>query len=87
MVGHYGGQCDAGGLRGENHSHLIHIEVFAKLHGNMFHEFRINAVVQKTIHLNNVAGQNLALFYNALPQLLHGKLPLSFLSFQVCLCR
>ena len=72
VVGHDGGQGDAAGLGGENHGDLIHIEIFAEFLGNMAQQLRVDAVVQKTIHLDDVAGQHLALFHDAVFQFLHG---------------
>ncbi|SCI96105.1 Uncharacterised protein [uncultured Blautia sp.] len=72
VVGHDGGQGDAAGLGGEDHGDLVHIEVFAELLCDMVHQLRVDAVVQKTIHLDDVAGQHLALFHDAVFQFLHG---------------
>ncbi len=71
VVGHDGGQGDAAGLGGEDHGDLVHIEMFAEFLGDMAHQLRVDAVVQKTVHLNDVAGQNLALLDDALFQFLH----------------
>ena len=69
--GNGSGKSNAAGLGGENHGDLIHIEIFAEFLGNMAQQLRVDAVVQKTVHLNDVAGQNLALLDDALFQLLH----------------
>jgi len=70
--GNGSGKSNAAGLGGENHGDLIHIEIFAEFLGNMAQQLRVDAVVQKTIHLDDVAGQHLALFHDAVFQFLHG---------------
>ena len=57
---------DAAGLSGEDHGDLIHVEMLAELLGDMSHQFRVDAVIQEAVHLNDVAGQHLALFDDAL---------------------
>ena len=81
VVGHDGGQGDAAGLGGEDHGHLIHVEVLAELRGDVIHQVRVDAVVQKAVHLDDVAGQHLALFHDALFQFLHGNFPLDLYFF------
>ena len=71
-MGHDGGQGDAAGLGGEDHGDLVHVEVLAELLGDVVHQFGVNAVVQEAIHLDDVAGQHLALFHDAVFQFLHG---------------
>ena len=72
MLGHDGGQGDAAGLGGEDHGDLVHVEVLAELLGDVVHQLRVDAVVQEAVHLDDVAGQHLALFHNAVLQFLHG---------------
>ena len=66
VLGYDGGQCDAAGLSGEDHGDLVHVEMLAELLGDMSHQFRVDAVIQEAVHLNDVAGQHLALFDDAL---------------------
>ena len=83
VPGHHGGQGDAAGLGGEDHGHLVHVKVAAKLLGDVLHQLCVNAVVQKAVHFDNVAGQYLALLGNAVLQFLHKRL---LLAFSVKLC-
>ena len=73
--GHGGCQSDAAGLGSEDHGHVVHIEILAEFLSDAAQQAGINPMVQKAVHLNDVAGQNLALFYNALFQLLHIHIP------------
>ena len=85
VLGHDGGQGDTAGLGGEDHGDIIHVEVLAELLGNVVHQLRVDAVVQEAVHLNDVAGQDLALFPDAFLQFLHWLVPpvsLIFLCFQ-----
>ena len=78
VVGHDGGQGDAAGRGGEDHGDLVHIEVFAELLCDMVHQLRVDAVVQKAIHLDDVAGQDLAFAANAFLEQFHGTVLLSY---------
>ena len=75
VAGHDGGKGDAAGLRGEDHGDIVHVEELPKFLGDVIHQLRVDAVVQKAVHLDDVAGQHLALFHDAVFQLLHEKLP------------
>ena len=71
VLGHDGGQGDAGGLRREDHGDFIHVEVLAELLGDVGHQLRVDAVIQKAVHLDDVAGQHLAFLHDAVLQFLH----------------
>ena len=78
MLGNDGGQGDAAGLCGEDHGDLVHVEVLAELFGDVIHQFGVDAVIQKTVYLDDIAGKDLALLDDSVFQLLHWKIPLVF---------
>ena len=74
--GHSGGQSDAAGFCREDHGDLVHIKILAEFLSDPGQQSGVDTVVQETVHLDDIAGQNLALFYDPLLQLLHLVLPL-----------
>ena len=70
-MGADGGQCDAAGFRRQNQRHLAQVKMMGKFVGDVLHQLCVNAMVQKSVYLDDVAGQNLTLFENALLELLH----------------
>ena len=73
---HSGGQSNAAGFCREDHGDLVHIKILAEFLSDPGQQSGVDAVVQETVHLDDIAGQNLALFYDPLLQLLHLVLPL-----------
>ena len=59
-----------------DHGYLVHIKMLAEFLSDPGQQSGVDAVVQETVHLDDIAGQNLALFYDPLLQLLHLVLPL-----------
>ena len=67
-----GGQGDAAGLGGEHQGDLADVEQPGELVGDVAHQGRIDPVVQKSVDLDDAAGQDPALAEDAIFQRLHG---------------
>ena len=71
VAGHHGRQGDAAGLGGEDDIHAVHVEVPSQLLGDVVHQLRVHAVVQESVHLDDVSREDLTLLDDAVFQLLH----------------
>ena len=70
-----GRERDAAGLRRQNDGDLAGVEILGKLVRNVLKQTGIDAVVEKAVHLDDVAGQDFALAADALLKKLHGITP------------
>ena len=70
-----GRKRDAAGLRRQNDRDLAGVEMLGELVRNVLEQTGVNAVVEETVHLDDVAGQDSALAADALLKKLHGITP------------
>ena len=79
-VSHHGGEGDAGGLRRQDDGDTAHVEAATELVRDVLQKLGVHPVVQEAVHLDDVAGEDFALPYDAILQLLHMRSPPMFLS-------
>ena len=65
------GQSDTAGLGGQHHRDILYIKILGKFVRNSAHQSRIHPVIEKTVHLDDVPGENTPLPLDAILQLLH----------------
>ena len=70
-----GRKRDAAGLRRQNDSDLAGVEILGELVRNVLEQTGVDAVVEETVDLDDVAGQDSALAADALLKKLHGITP------------
>ena len=70
-----GRKRDAAGLRRQNDRDLAGVEILGELVRNVLEQTGVDAVVEETVHLDDVAGQDSALAADALLKKLHGITP------------
>ena len=71
FLGTHRGQRDAAGLRRQHHGDVLHIEILGELIGQLAHKGGVHPVIQETVHLDDVAGQDLTFPADALLQQFH----------------
>ena len=86
-MSHHGGEGDAGGLRRQDDGDTAHVEAAAELVRDVLQKLGVHPVVQEAVHLDDVAGQDLALLYDAILQLPHMRSPPMFLKLYFCAAR
>ena len=69
-----GGKRDAAGLRRQDQVDLRQIEALREGVRDVLHQFAVDAMVQKTVHLDDVARQHLTLAPDTFFQFLHSYL-------------
>ena len=74
-VGADRGQRNTACLSGEDEIDLGQIKQLRKLIGDVHHQLAVNPVVEETVNFYDIAGQNLAFFYDPFLELLHNKPP------------
>ena len=73
LLGTYGGKRYAARLDCYNRGYSAQIKKPTKFFSHFPHQLNVYAVVQKSVDLDDVAGQNLALFLDALLKYIHGE--------------
>ena len=71
LLGADGSESDAAGLCGQHHRDILDVKIFGKFLRHGAHQGGVHAVVQESVHLDDIAGEHAALLQDTLFQLLH----------------